>query len=70
MFSLAELGQMNGSVAGGTAAAAGAAGGGGNGGGGGGGGAGAGSSGDDREMPAVHEIGEELIWTGRCPSQA
>ncbi|XP_036883113.2 electrogenic sodium bicarbonate cotransporter 4 isoform X2 [Manis javanica] len=65
VFSLAELGQMNGSVAGGTAAAAGAAGGGGNGGGGGGGGAGAGSSGDDREMPAVHEIGEELIWTGR-----
>ncbi|XP_057353062.1 electrogenic sodium bicarbonate cotransporter 4 isoform X4 [Manis pentadactyla] len=58
VFSLAELGQMNGSVAGGAAAAGGAAGGG-------GGGAGAGSSGDDREMPAVHEIGEELIWTGR-----
>uniref|UniRef100_G3ULP7 Anion exchange protein n=1 Tax=Loxodonta africana TaxID=9785 RepID=G3ULP7_LOXAF len=34
VFSLAELGQMNG-------------------------------SGDDDEMPAVHEIGEELLWTGR-----
>lgn len=60
MFSLAELGQMNGSVGGGGAST----GGGGGGGGAGGGGAG---SGDETEMPAVHEIGEELIWTGRCP---
>ncbi|KAM5316686.1 electrogenic sodium bicarbonate cotransporter 4 isoform 3-T4 [Glossophaga mutica] len=60
VFSLAELGQMNGSVAGGGAIA-----GGGSGGGSGGGGVGGGSSGDDREMPATHEIGEELIWTGR-----
>ncbi|KAF6106306.1 solute carrier family 4 member 5 [Phyllostomus discolor] len=60
VFSLAELGQMNGSVAGGGAAA-----GGGSGGGNGGGGVAGGSSGDDREMPATHEIGEELIWTGR-----
>ncbi|KAK1332951.1 hypothetical protein QTO34_006482 [Cnephaeus nilssonii] len=60
VFSLTELGQMNGSVAGGGAAA---------GGGPGGGGGGWGrrrSSTDDREMPAKHEIGEELIWTGRC----
>lgn len=62
VFSLAELGQMNGSVAGGGAAA-----GGGPGGGSGGGGLGGGSSTDDGEMPAKHEIGEELIWTGRCP---
>uniref|UniRef100_G1P2B0 Anion exchange protein n=1 Tax=Myotis lucifugus TaxID=59463 RepID=G1P2B0_MYOLU len=61
VFSLTELGQMNGSVAGGGAAA-----GGGPGGGSGGGGVGGGSSTDDREMPAKHEIGEELIWTGRC----
>uniref|UniRef100_A0A2K6EF37 Anion exchange protein n=1 Tax=Propithecus coquereli TaxID=379532 RepID=A0A2K6EF37_PROCO len=66
VFSLAELGQMNGSVGGGGGAAAG----GGSGGGGGGGGAGSSgasgaSGGDDGEMPAVHEIGEELIWTGR-----
>ncbi|KAL0621595.1 Electrogenic sodium bicarbonate cotransporter 4 [Plecturocebus cupreus] len=60
VFSLAELGQMNGSVGGGGGAA-----GGGNGGGGGGGGPGGTSPGDDGEMPAVHEIGEELIWTGR-----
>ncbi|XP_036118519.1 electrogenic sodium bicarbonate cotransporter 4 isoform X3 [Molossus molossus] len=60
VFSLAELGQVNGLVAGGSTAA-----GGGPGGGSGGGGVGAGSSGDDTEMPAVHEIGEELIWTGR-----
>uniref|UniRef100_A0A8C9KJN3 Anion exchange protein n=1 Tax=Panthera tigris altaica TaxID=74533 RepID=A0A8C9KJN3_PANTA len=26
---------------------------------------GGGSSGEDGEMPAMHEIGEELIWTGR-----
>uniref|UniRef100_A0A8C6BL85 Anion exchange protein n=1 Tax=Monodon monoceros TaxID=40151 RepID=A0A8C6BL85_MONMO len=59
VFSLTELGQMNGSVTG--------SGGGGGGGaaGGGGSGAGGGSSGDDGEMPTVHEIGEELIWTGR-----
>ncbi|XP_053443777.1 electrogenic sodium bicarbonate cotransporter 4 isoform X2 [Nycticebus coucang] len=62
VFSLAELGQMNGSVGGGGGMAAG---------GGGGGGCGAGGSGtsgasggDDGEMPAVHEVGEELIWTG------
>ncbi|XP_059515370.1 electrogenic sodium bicarbonate cotransporter 4 isoform X1 [Myotis daubentonii] len=61
VFSLTELGQMNGSVAGGGAAA-----GGGPGGGSGGGGVGGGSGTDDREMPAKHEIGEELIWTGRC----
>ncbi|XP_037663035.1 electrogenic sodium bicarbonate cotransporter 4 [Choloepus didactylus] len=61
MFSLAELGQMNGSVGGG----GGAAGGGGGGPGGGTGGPGGGSSADDGEMPAIHEIGEELIWTGR-----
>lgn len=65
MFSLTELGQMNGSVtgSGGGAGGGGAAGGGGS-------GAGGGSSGDDGEMPTVHEIGEELIWTGRCPLQA
>ncbi|XP_046516683.1 electrogenic sodium bicarbonate cotransporter 4 isoform X1 [Equus quagga] len=62
VFSLTELGQMNGSVGGG---GGGAAAGGGAGGGGGGGGASGGSSRDDGEMPAVHEIGEELIWTGR-----
>uniref|UniRef100_A0A7N5JRJ4 Anion exchange protein n=1 Tax=Ailuropoda melanoleuca TaxID=9646 RepID=A0A7N5JRJ4_AILME len=61
VFSLMELGQMNGSAGGGGGAAAG----GGGGGGGSGGGAGGGSNGDDREMPAMHEIGEELIWTGR-----
>ncbi|XP_006880909.1 PREDICTED: electrogenic sodium bicarbonate cotransporter 4 isoform X2 [Elephantulus edwardii] len=61
VFSLAELGQMNGQVAGG-----GAPGGGGGGGvAGGGAGAGGGSGGDDEEMPATHEIGEELLWTGR-----
>ncbi|XP_066234050.1 electrogenic sodium bicarbonate cotransporter 4 isoform X2 [Saccopteryx leptura] len=60
VFSLTELGQMNGSVAGGGAAS-----GGGPGGGGGGAGVGGGSSGDDGEMPAMHEIGEELTWTGR-----
>lgn len=65
LFSLTELGQMNGCVAGGGVAA-----GGGPGGGSGGGGVGGGSSKDDREMPAKHEIGEELIWTGRCPPQA
>uniref|UniRef100_A0A8C0DCL5 Anion exchange protein n=1 Tax=Balaenoptera musculus TaxID=9771 RepID=A0A8C0DCL5_BALMU len=69
VFSLTELGQMNGSVTGGGGGAGGggggAAGGGGGGGGGGGSGAGGGSSGDDGEMPTVHEIGEELIWTGR-----
>uniref|UniRef100_A0A674GRC4 Anion exchange protein n=1 Tax=Taeniopygia guttata TaxID=59729 RepID=A0A674GRC4_TAEGU len=48
VFSLNEVGQMNG-----------AAGGAGAGGGGGGGGS------DDGEMPEVHEIGEELAWTGR-----
>ncbi|XP_064233904.1 electrogenic sodium bicarbonate cotransporter 4 isoform X5 [Aotus nancymaae] len=66
VFSLAELGQMNGSVGGGGGAAGGGNGGGGGGGGAsGGGGAGGTSSGDDAEMPAMHEIGEELIWTGR-----
>uniref|UniRef100_A0A2K6KXL5 Anion exchange protein n=1 Tax=Rhinopithecus bieti TaxID=61621 RepID=A0A2K6KXL5_RHIBE len=69
VFSLAELGQMNGSVGGGGGAAGGGngggGGGGGSGGGAGGGGAGGTSSGDDGEMPAMHEIGEELIWTGR-----
>uniref|UniRef100_A0A8C2UYP3 Anion exchange protein n=1 Tax=Chinchilla lanigera TaxID=34839 RepID=A0A8C2UYP3_CHILA len=61
VFSLAELGQMNGAVGGGGASA----GGGGPGGGGaGGGGAGGAGGGDDAEMPAAHEIGEELIWTG------
>uniref|UniRef100_A0A2K6KXH2 Anion exchange protein n=1 Tax=Rhinopithecus bieti TaxID=61621 RepID=A0A2K6KXH2_RHIBE len=68
VFSLAELGQMNGSVGGGGGAAGGGngggGGGGGSGGGAGGGGAGGTSSGDDGEMPAMHEIGEELIWTG------
>lgn len=63
MFSLAELGQMNGSV--GRSGAS--AGGGGSGGGAGGSGAGGGGSGNEAEMPAMHEIGEELIWTGRCP---
>ncbi|XP_025209867.1 electrogenic sodium bicarbonate cotransporter 4 isoform X2 [Theropithecus gelada] len=68
VFSLAELGQMNGSVGGGGGVAGGGNGGGGSGGSGGGaggGGAGGTSSGDDGEMPAMHEIGEELIWTGR-----
>uniref|UniRef100_A0A2K5VS69 Anion exchange protein n=2 Tax=Macaca TaxID=9539 RepID=A0A2K5VS69_MACFA len=68
VFSLAELGQMNGSVGGGGGVAGGGnggGGGGGSGGGAGGGGAGGTSSGDDGEMPAMHEIGEELIWTGR-----
>ncbi|XP_006506029.1 electrogenic sodium bicarbonate cotransporter 4 isoform X4 [Mus musculus] len=63
VFSLAEPGQMNGSVGGGGASA----GGGGSGGGAGGSGAGGVGSGDEAEMPAMHEIGEELIWTGRCP---
>ncbi|XP_062065666.1 electrogenic sodium bicarbonate cotransporter 4 [Lepus europaeus] len=62
VFSLMELGQMNGSVGGGGGSAAG--GGSGASGAGGGGAAGA-SGGDDGEMPAVHEIGEELVWTGR-----
>lgn len=66
VFSLTELGQMNGSVGGGGSGAAT----GGGAGGGSGGGAGGGSSGEDGEMPAMHEIGEELIWTGRCPPQA
>ncbi|KAM9584932.1 electrogenic sodium bicarbonate cotransporter 4 isoform 1-T1 [Trichechus inunguis] len=61
VFSLAEVGQMNGSVGGG----GGAPGGGSGSGGGSGGGAGGGSGGDDDEMPAMHEIGEELLWTGR-----
>ncbi|XP_055395559.1 electrogenic sodium bicarbonate cotransporter 4 [Bubalus kerabau] len=61
VFSLTELGQMNGSVAGGGGGAAG----GGAAGGGGGGGASGGSGAADGEMPAAHEIGEELIWTGR-----
>ncbi|KAM5227385.1 electrogenic sodium bicarbonate cotransporter 4 isoform 2-T2 [Ctenodactylus gundi] len=61
VFSLAELGQMNGSVGGGGASA----GGGGSGGGPGGNRAGGAGGGDDGEMPATHEIGEELIWTGR-----
>uniref|UniRef100_A0A8D2DUD1 Anion exchange protein n=1 Tax=Sciurus vulgaris TaxID=55149 RepID=A0A8D2DUD1_SCIVU len=61
VFSLADLGQMNGSVGGGGGSAGGA----GSGGGAGGSGTGAAGSGDDAEMPAVHEIGEELIWTGR-----
>uniref|UniRef100_A0A2I2Z783 Anion exchange protein n=1 Tax=Gorilla gorilla gorilla TaxID=9595 RepID=A0A2I2Z783_GORGO len=66
VFSLAELGQMNGSVGGGGGAPGGGnGGGGGSGGGAGSGGAGGTSSGDDGEMPAMHEIGEELIWTGR-----
>uniref|UniRef100_A0A8C9C193 Anion exchange protein n=1 Tax=Phocoena sinus TaxID=42100 RepID=A0A8C9C193_PHOSS len=60
VFSLTELGQMNGSVTGSGGGA-----GGGSAAGGGGSGAGGGSSGDDGEMPTVHEIGEELIWTGR-----
>lgn len=66
MFSLTELGQMNGSVVGGGGAAAG---GGAGGGGGSGGGrvSGGGNSGNNKEMPAMHEVGEELIWTGRCP---
>uniref|UniRef100_A0A8C3SMR9 Anion exchange protein n=1 Tax=Chelydra serpentina TaxID=8475 RepID=A0A8C3SMR9_CHESE len=51
VFSLNEVGQMNG-TAGGAA-------------GGGGGGGGGGSGSDDGEMPAVHEVGEELVWTGR-----
>lgn len=50
MFSLNEAGQMNG-VAGGAA--------------GGSGGGGGGSGSDDGEMPAAHEVGEELLWTGR-----
>ncbi|KAM6432080.1 electrogenic sodium bicarbonate cotransporter 4 [Liasis olivaceus] len=49
VFSLSEATQMNG-------AAGGAAG---DGGGGGGGGS------EEEELPAVHEIGEELVWTGR-----
>ncbi|XP_006872469.1 PREDICTED: electrogenic sodium bicarbonate cotransporter 4 [Chrysochloris asiatica] len=83
VYSLAELGQMNGSVGGGTGGApgggssggggvGGVGGGGSSGGNSGGGGGGSGSSGtgggnggDDGEMPAVHEIGEELLWTGR-----
>ncbi|XP_075413036.1 electrogenic sodium bicarbonate cotransporter 4 [Tenrec ecaudatus] len=67
VFSGAEPGPMNGSVGG-------SGGGGSDGGppagscsGGGGGGAGgpSGGAGDEDEMPAVHEIGEELLWTGR-----
>ncbi|NXA42166.1 S4A5 protein, partial [Eudromia elegans] len=50
VFSLSEAGQMNGTAGG---AAAGSSGGGGGGG------------SDDGEMPEVHEIGEELSWTGR-----
>uniref|UniRef100_A0A8C4JAW9 Anion exchange protein n=1 Tax=Dromaius novaehollandiae TaxID=8790 RepID=A0A8C4JAW9_DRONO len=50
VFSLNEAGQMNGTAGG---AAAGSSGGGG------------GGSSDDGEMPEVHEIGEELAWTGR-----
>ncbi|XP_015986116.2 electrogenic sodium bicarbonate cotransporter 4 isoform X3 [Rousettus aegyptiacus] len=65
VFSLTELGQMNGSVTGGGGAAAGGGAGGGGGGGGSSGAGAGGSSGNDREMPAMHEIGEELIWTGR-----
>ncbi|XP_025116586.2 electrogenic sodium bicarbonate cotransporter 4 isoform X4 [Bubalus bubalis] len=61
VFSLTELGQMNGSVGGGGGGAAG----GGAAGGGGGGGASGGSGAADGEMPTAHEIGEELIWTGR-----
>ncbi|XP_051830097.1 electrogenic sodium bicarbonate cotransporter 4 isoform X2 [Antechinus flavipes] len=53
VFSLNELGQMNGSVAGGAGSGAG------------GGGGGADGGGEDGEMPEVHEIGEELVWTGR-----
>ncbi|NXG23729.1 S4A5 protein, partial [Grallaria varia] len=49
VFSLNEVGQMNGTAGG---AGAGAAGGG----------------SDDGEMPEVHEIGEELAWTGRGTS--
>ncbi|KAJ1078026.1 hypothetical protein K5549_011353 [Capra hircus] len=65
VFSPTELGQMNGSVAGGSGGAAGGGAAGGGGGGGGGGGAGGGSGAADGEMPTAHEIGEELIWTGR-----
>ncbi|KFO30164.1 Electrogenic sodium bicarbonate cotransporter 4 [Fukomys damarensis] len=61
VFSLAELGQMNGIVGGGGETA----GGGSNGGGAGGSGASGAGGGDDAEMPAAHEISEELIWTGR-----
>ncbi|XP_060107022.1 electrogenic sodium bicarbonate cotransporter 4 isoform X3 [Heteronotia binoei] len=50
VFSLSEAGQMNGTAGGA---------------GGGGGGGGGGSGSEDEEMPTVHEIGEELIWTGR-----
>ncbi|XP_076990732.1 electrogenic sodium bicarbonate cotransporter 4 isoform X2 [Tamandua tetradactyla] len=63
VFSLSELGQMNGSVGG--SGSSGAAGGGGGGPSGGAGGPSGRSSADDGEMPAVHEVGEELIWTGR-----
>ncbi|XP_045142515.1 electrogenic sodium bicarbonate cotransporter 4 [Echinops telfairi] len=58
----AEPGHMNGSVGG-----SGGGGGGPPAGGGGGGGAGGpgGGAADEDEMPAVHEIGEELLWTGR-----
>jgi sodium bicarbonate cotransporter 5 len=63
VFSLAELGQMNGSVGGGGPSAGGGPGSSGAG----GSGAGGAGSADDAEMPAMHEIGEELIWTGRCP---
>lgn len=66
VFSLTELGQMNGSVGGGGGGVSAGCGSGGSG----GGGASGGSSGEDGEMPAMHEIGEELIWTGRCPPQA
>ncbi|XP_043939017.1 electrogenic sodium bicarbonate cotransporter 4 isoform X2 [Protopterus annectens] len=51
VFSLNEAGQMNGSAGGG--------------GGGGSGGGGIGGGSDDGEMPAPHDIGEELMWTGR-----
>ncbi|XP_077161899.1 electrogenic sodium bicarbonate cotransporter 4 isoform X2 [Paroedura picta] len=50
VFSLSEAGQMNGTAGGAS---------------GGSGGGGAGSGSEDEEMPAVHEIGEELVWTGR-----
>lgn len=42
MFSLNELGQMNGAAGGG------------------------GGRVEDEEMPAQHELGEELAFTGRC----
>lgn len=55
MFSLNELGQVNGTAGGGGGAAA--------------GGGGGGGLANDEEMPEQHELGEELAFTGRWVTQ-